>query len=320
MDERLAAIALAIGVLTIALNILQLWCLHKHFRRHVNPLMVIIFHLSAADLVQGMLAIVTFVIILLERKVFIGSHILHQCIDVCVEANKYLQSVSIVTLATLTVLKMLRVTQNEWLTKSTIKRICRRIWIVVSVCFLAEFVVYKVHGYSTDAALVSSYRRLRRPLLALPATILLMFCFAKIFYRLRIRQVRTSLEPVGRRRRFLIISILNLVTFMVCVAPLSVLDIVDVLLQNPGKVTNLQKVFVLFLMLNPLVDSVGFLIVYRRELRGHRPRSREVGLRTSYPVRLRDIQFRHDPVLAHRRNGNETCTGIAFVCHSTSTV
>lgn len=156
MDERLATIALAIGALTIALNIVQLWCLHKYFRRHVNPLMVIIFHLSVADLVQDMLAIATFVIILLERKVFVVSFMLHQCIDVCVEANKYLASVSIVTLATLTVLKMLRVTQNAWLTKSTIKRICRRIWIVVSVCFLAEFLVYKVHGYSTDAVLVSS--------------------------------------------------------------------------------------------------------------------------------------------------------------------
>ena len=46
--ELFFAIPVIFGVATPALNILQLWCLHKHFRRHVNPLMVVIFHLSVA--------------------------------------------------------------------------------------------------------------------------------------------------------------------------------------------------------------------------------------------------------------------------------
>ena len=99
-----------------------------------RPLMVIIFHLSVADLVQGISLIPITIFKVLERKLFVGSHLIHECIDVCKQGGKYLVSVSIVTLATLTVLKMLRVTPNKWLIKSTIKKICRTYYMVSCIC------------------------------------------------------------------------------------------------------------------------------------------------------------------------------------------
>ena len=324
MGWGLVSIPLAIGVLTIVLNVVQLWCLHKHFRRHVNPLMVIIFHLSVADLLEGIAVILILIIKTLKKKPFVGSSLLLECYDVLKQVNRFLLSVSIVTLATLTVLKMLRVTQNEWLTKLTIKRICRTIWIVVSVCFFTEYVVYKAHGYSDDVELVTKYRRLWLHVLTLPAAILIVYCFARIFYAMRKRQVRTSQEPVGRRRRFLAISILHLVGFILCTAPLAVLYVLDVTTQiDPVKFKQLRRTCVILLISNPLVDSIGFLIVYRRKLRGYRPR-RVVGLRSSPPerppVRLKEIQVQDNPVLDYDRGMKEDCGEIAVVCNTAMSI
>ena len=219
-------IPLVIGVATIVLNVLQLWCLHKHFRRHLNPLMVLIFHLSFADLAQGLSFMPTTTFIYLKNS-FPGSSLIHECIEVCVQVNKSLSAVSIVTLATLTVLKMLRVTRNESLTKSTTKRICRTTWLVVFVCFFTEYVVYKAHGYSDDVELARKYRRFWLPVLAFPATIIFIFCFSKMFFTMRTRMMHTSHEPDNRSRQFLTIAILNLLGFIVCATPLAVLDVVN---------------------------------------------------------------------------------------------
>ena len=318
------AIPIAIGVLTIILNIAQLWCLHKHFRRHVNPLMVIIFHLSVADLVVGISAIPTCIFMILKEKLFVGSSLLIECVDVLQQVNRFLSSVSIITLATLTVLKMLRVTQNEWLTKLTIKRICRTIWIVVLVCFSIEYVVYKAHGYSDDVELVAKYRRLWLPLQTFPAAIIIVYCFARMFCVMRMRQVQTTQESVERRRRFLTIAILHLVGFIVCAAPLAVLNLLDVVIQiDPVKIAQLHPKFVFLLMGNPLVDSIGFLIVYRRKLRGRRPR-RVVGLRASPPqrppVRLKDILVQDNPVLDDDRGVKESCGEIAVLCNTATSL
>ena len=277
-------VAIPVILLTIVLNIVQLWCLRKHFRRHVNHLMVTIYHLSVADLVQGLAAIPSFIFTVLRTRLFPGSHLLHEFIDACVQVNRYLSAVSIVTLATLTALKMLRVIRNEWLTRRTIKRICRTIWIVVFVCFFAEYVVYKAHGYSGDVELVKKYRRFWLSALVLPAIVIFMFCFARMFYVMKTRMIQTSPKPDGHKRRFLVISVLNLVAFIVCAAPLAVLNVLDVMIRiNPHKVMKLHPILRTFLLINPLVDSVGFLIVYRRKLRPQGPQGgprRSMELRT----------------------------------------
>ena len=320
MEEGFVSIPLVIGVLTIVLNIVQLWCLHKHFRRHVNPLMIIIFHLSVADLMDGSAIILISIIHILKENFFLGSSLLFECYGIFVQTNGFLLSVSIVTLATLTVLKMLRVTRNEWLTKLTIKRISRTIWIVMLVIFFTEYVVYKSHGYSDDVELVTKYRRLWLSVITFAATIIIVYCFTRMFYVIKMRQVQTSQEPVGRRRRFLAISILHLVGFIVCTAPLAVLNILDVTIQiNPVKFERLHRYCVFLLITNPLVDSIGFLIVYRRNLRGHRPR-RVVGLRISPPerppIRLNEIQVQDNPLLDYDRVVKEVCCEIAVVCNT----
>ena len=222
MDERW--IGFVIALLTIILNIIQLWCLHKHFRRHVNPLMVVIFHLSVADLIQGTIVISTFILMLLRKCIFPGSSLLKEIFDFYGEANKCLSAVSIVTLVTLTVLKMLRVTQNKWFTKSTVRRICRTIWIVVVLCFSTDYVVYKAGGYPGNEKLVVKYRPFWLPVLALPATIILVFCFARMFCVMRTRIIQPVHEHDGFRKRFLTISILHVVILIVWHLPLSLLS------------------------------------------------------------------------------------------------
>ena len=63
---------------------------------------------------------------------------------------------------------------------------------------------------------------------------------------------------------------------------------------------------------NPLVDSIGFLVVYRRKLRGRRPRS-FVGLRAIQTtvrsvVGLKEINEDNPAAIS-----NEVCDGIAAV-------
>ena len=268
MDERW--IGFVIALLTIILNIIQLWCLHKHFRRHVNPLMVVIFHLSVADLIQGTIVISTFILMLLRKCIFPGSSLLKEIFDFYGEANKCLSAVSIVTLVTLTVLKMLRVTQNKWFTKSTVRRICRTIWIVVVLCFSTDYVVYKAGGYPGNEKLVVKYRPFWLPVLALPATVILVVCFARMFCVMRTRMIQPVHEHAFRRR-FLTIAILHLVSFVVFVAPATALIIADALIHiDPEQFEKLRRVFIVFIISNPLFDSIGFFIVYRGKLRGRR--------------------------------------------------
>ena len=286
-----------------------------------HPLMVIIFHLSVADLVEGIIGILNCIVIMLEEKLFVGLSLL---LEVFMQATRFLLSVSIITLATLTVLKMLRVTQNEWLTKLTIKRICRTIWICMSVCFFTEYVVYKAHCYSDDVELVTKYRHIWLPILTLPAAIIIVYCFAKMFYSMRMSQVQTPQEPVGRRRRFLTIAILHLVGFIVCAAPLAVLNVLDVTIQiDPVKFERIRLICIFLLMINPLVDSIGFLIVYRRKLRRQRPR-RVVGLRISPPerppLRLKEIRVQDNPVLDDDRGMKKGCGEIAVVCNTATSL
>ena len=77
MGERWVGIVV-IAVLTIVLNTVQLWCLRTRFRRHLNPLMVIIFHLSVADLIQGTSVIPNFIILMLRTKLYPGSSLVQE--------------------------------------------------------------------------------------------------------------------------------------------------------------------------------------------------------------------------------------------------
>ena len=100
-------------------------------------------------------------------------------------------------------------------------------------------------------------------------------------------------ENVDYRRRFLTISTLHLVGFIVCAAPATVLIILDVIIQiDPDRLEKLRRVFVIVLSGNPLVDSIGFLIVYRGKLRKRRQtRNMELRTRSERPIkRLRDLE------------------------------
>ena len=101
------------------------------------------------------------------------------------------------------------------------------------MCFFTEYMVYKAHGYSGDVELVKKYRRFWLPVLAFPATIIFMFSFSKMFYTMRTRMMHTSQEPDNCSRKFLTIAILNLLGFIVCAAPLAVLDVVNLVIQIP---------------------------------------------------------------------------------------
>ena len=127
-------------------------------------------------------------------------------------------------------------------------------------------------------------------------------------------RLQRTREPNRYTRRFLTIAIIHLVAFIVCVAPLAVFIVVNLTIHiDPAIFTELNPICVFFLMGNPLVDSIGFLVVYRRKLRGRRPRS-FVGLRVIQTtvrsvVGLKEINAQDDPVAI----SNDVCDGIAVV-------
>ena len=61
---------------------------------------------------------------------------------------------------------------------------------------------------------------------------------------------------------------------------------------------NIYRIFTNFLIANPLVDTIGFLIVYRGKLR-RRPGTRSLEFRTFHQrsvERLEEVQERDNPV------------------------
>ena len=180
------------------------------------------------------------------------------------------------------------------------------------MCFSMEYAVFKAGGYTGDAVLVSKYRGCWLPVLTFPAIIIFIFCFAKMFYVMKTRMIRTAQQPDNHKRRFLIISILNLLGFIVCAAPLATLNVIDLALKiDPDHLMKIKPILQIFLIANPLVDSIGFLIVYRSKLRQRRPPlRRKMELRTIQKPsvkRLREVQIQDNS-----GPSNEEVSGIAI--------
>ena len=95
------------------------------------------------------------------------------------------------------------------------------------------------------------------------------------------------------------VIILHLLGFIVCAAPLAVLDVLDLVTSiDPGHFKKVEPIFKTFIILHPLVDTIGFLIVYPGKFRQWRRSSRSVELRTVDTRRGRsgEIQVWHNPV------------------------
>ena len=150
--------------------------------------------------------------------------------------------------------------------------------------------MFKAHGYSDNVGLgilwlpdLSGHHHIHVLLL-------------NMFYAMRTRMMHASNEPDNRSRQFLTIAILYLLGFIVCAAPLAVLDVADLVTNiDPGHFKKIEPIFKTFLILNPLV--VGFLIVYRGKFRQRR-RSRNIELRTVHKRRERsgEVQVWQNPV------------------------
>ena len=111
--NTVSAILLLLGVLTIVIIANQLWFLRTKFRREVNTLFVVIEHLCVADMLNGVM--VTGSVLLSFSQWLVGNALVaRQIIEfIALVSKTYLFAVSILTLDTLVVLKMLKIAKNR---------------------------------------------------------------------------------------------------------------------------------------------------------------------------------------------------------------
>ena len=115
-------ITFVVGSMIIILNALHLSFVHKVlFKNSMDYLVISFYHLCLADLLQGCFALLTVILTILEREIFMGDRGMIEITEFSEKFGyKYLSSVSILILNALTVLKMIRVTKNVRYTKSLI--------------------------------------------------------------------------------------------------------------------------------------------------------------------------------------------------------
>ena len=71
-------INIVINMVVLVLNSIEIWFIRNKFRRYLNPLIVIFFHLSVADLLQGIIDITMIPLVILRLKLFKNSYILEE--------------------------------------------------------------------------------------------------------------------------------------------------------------------------------------------------------------------------------------------------
>ena len=173
------------GMLIIVLNSIEIWFLRNTMRRQGNSLVVLLKNLSVADLLIGV-AVIVFLII----KV-VGDETSASTSKVVAEIREffhtfcrhYFSTVSLLVLVLFTVIKMLNVTRNRRYTKSRLQRMCTAVWGATLVTLLAEHVASRLPGvYPADRR---KYRTLHFPIMTFSAIVIFVYCFTKIFFKLR---------------------------------------------------------------------------------------------------------------------------------------
>ena len=273
---------LVVGVLTTLINSVQLWTLKTKFRRELNSLFVILRHLCVADLLNGVVTLSQTLLSVIEWKLLPANTILLWLTEfVGLTCVKYVYSVSTVLLNCLTLLKMIIITRNCWYTRALVRKICKCVWSLTFVIVTIGYAISKTEVISSEGQVI--FRRIWIPLCTLLSLIFQCYGLGKIFYRTRRVKSRISrsaraaraaraVRPVRRTQsdgNFLKIAIFQIMSYMVCVTPLSIYLALPLLCDFKVR-RHLHALFGVLAYLNSIIDPIVFFVVYRHKLR--RPR------------------------------------------------
>ena len=263
---------LVVGALTIFINSIQLWILKTKFRRELNSLFVILRHLCVADLLNGVVTLSQSLLSVIEWKLLPENTILLWLTEfVAYTCVKYVFSISTVLVNCLTLLKMIIVTRNCWYTRSTVGKICNCIWLVNLLITITEYGISKSEVVSSQTEVM--LRRIWTPLCTSISFIFQCYCFGRIFCRTRIvqRQVPARADRQNRSDgNFLKMAVFQVVSYMLCVGPLSIYLALPLFGDFKLK-KHLLALFGVLAYLNSIIDPIVFFVVYRHKWRRPRP-------------------------------------------------
>ena len=263
------ALQCSLGPLIILINSVQLLFLKTKFKREINTLFVLIRHLSIADLLNGVVMVTRASLSALEWKVFVDSNVVHEVLEfIGIACTMFVVTVSTTTLDSLTVMKMLKITQDKSYREATVKKICYSIWGISFVLSAISYAFFRAHAFSSTAGL----QGIGLSLLTFSSVVLQSYCFGRIIYVTQIRTVQVPGRADGTARSggaFTKIAIFQILAFVVCQMPLStyflIVDLGVLELDN----TKLRVVGLLP-YLHSIVDPAVFFVVYRHKWRQHR--------------------------------------------------
>ena len=127
-----------------------------------------------------------------DRYVVRKNLLVEGVVDFCFSFGaNYIMSVSLVTIVALTVLKMIRITRNQWYSKAFMRKLCICVWAVIFLLCTIEYTIYKCNVYPEHYE--KHVQRMWIPALSLPSFAILIYSFARMF--LHIRRTNGSQNP-----------------------------------------------------------------------------------------------------------------------------
>ena len=264
-----------VAVLSITMNSVQLWFLRAKFRREMNPLFLLIWHLCIADLLAGVQNLSFTLLGILEGNIITDvdftenlHHVIHFVGPTCAT---YVFTVSTVTLDGPTVLKVLKIIKNRSYRKVTVKRVCYCTWGVAFIGPAINYILYqaKVSQVSDQMAIQVIYITI----LTYSSVFLQSYCLGRISCatRLSMRKVPERADGTTRSKgRFLKIAVFQILAFGGCELALpSYLMMVK--FTNINSENTLLACFRGLIYLHSVVDPIVFFVVYRHKWRPKRP-------------------------------------------------
>ena len=279
-----------VGIVIIMLQNIQIYFIRNKFPRRLrsekNPLSVLLLNLSIADLLLGTELFLIYVLAALENTIPEGNRVILWVMDVLNEfGSKCTFAVSLQLLLSLAVVKMMTVTANKKFNKSWMKKLCSCVWFLNLAVFAIGYSVHFLNTFSWDIT------KLWLPILTYLTIFVSAYSFFRIYLVLR-KSNRSLSSPEDRTRSFsskvneekeassghrqskhpdppprkvgdtfTMIAVIQLSTFILCVAPLATYYALH---ARPGVDDTISvRVMRLLLLGNPICDSISFFIVFR---------------------------------------------------------
>ena len=261
----------------------------KRFPRDANSLLVVIKHLCASDLLNGVFYLLPPTVSLIETGIFPGNKIILDLTKfVIIASRRYIITVSTLLLCILTLTKMLKIVHNRSYTRLILRNSCLGAWLVTFALVGIELAMEETSVLTTLS--MTTLEKIWVPLVIFPSIFLQCYCYWRIFIAVRNTTNRVPPRADGSARNnsnWQKIAAFQLLVFVVCVSPLS-FYLLLLVVRGGQNLANADKLTLARLMvlnnLNSIIDPIVFFVVFRKKWRRSRTsfavrfNGREVGI------------------------------------------